>query len=345
MARRTPPAFPLSLFDVETAPETPKTGVIKTADTFSSEAAVKLKWSHSKRGILEQCPRKFYYQYYGANRSKAKDDPAKPQLQQLKTASNRFTRTGAILHLAIADYLRKAQQSTPWERQHWLDWARSVFERDIVRSRQGLEETTPSYRRYPAQFLVEFLCEAEAGKLCREALLQMMASLEAFLDAPAFAPMRELGMQKGVYIEQHFHTLLGFPFGVEGQVDFAHQSKTGAVTVLDWKSGDDLSDGDDSLQLAVYALWAKEAFSCEAGDITLYKAFLSDKALVEFPLSEQVLKLARLKIIQDAERFVKMHEYGCAGVAEAFTPCAQEAVCRGCSFATLCPEGKESLTW
>ena len=72
------------------------------------DAPSRLKWSYSKRDVLEQCPRRFYCQYYGANRGKAKDDPAKQELQQLKLAGNRYTRTGAILHLVIAEYFRKA---------------------------------------------------------------------------------------------------------------------------------------------------------------------------------------------------------------------------------------------
>ncbi len=329
----------LPLFEADSPAEVPALAAVPVA-----EAASKLKWSYSKRGVLEQCPRRFYYQYYGANRGKAKGDSAKQELRQLKLAGNRHTRTGAILHLMIAEYFRKAQQGTPWERQKWLDWARTIFERDIARSCEGPEETKPSYRRHPPQFLVDFLHEKEARQLCREALNEMIAALNAFVDAPEFAEVRNLGVQPGALIEKHFYNLGGFPFGVEGQIDLAYSTETGGVVLVDWKIGDDLGDGDDSLQLAVYALWAKEMFSCTAEDITLYKGFLGSRTLVEFPLSERLLKIARLKILQDAEWFTRMHEYGCAGVMEAFTPCAQGAVCRGCSYATLCPEGKESLT-
>lgn len=335
--RRKSSILELPLFEAEAPAEVVSVPV--------AEAVSKLKWSYSKRGVLEQCPRRFYYQYYGANQGKAKDDPSKQELHQLKLAGNRYTRTGAILHLVIADYFRKAQQGTPWEHQQWLNWARTIFERDIARSCQGLEETKPSYRKHPPQFLIEFLHEKEARQLCREALAEMMAALNAFLDDPEFAGMRNLGIQPGALIEKHFHNLGGFPFGVEGQVDLVCPAETGTVIVVDWKIGDDLGDGDDSLQLAVYALWAKETFSCAAEDITLYKGFLGSSTLVEFPISERLLKTARLKMLQDAEWFERMHGYGCAGVVEAFTPCAQGAVCRGCSFVTLCPEGKESLTW
>ncbi len=342
MSRREASALALELFDTEeTVTETTKAAPAVPA----LQIAVKLKWSYSKRSVLEQCPRKFYYQYYGANRNKAKNDPEKQRLRQLKLTVNRYTRTGEILHLVIADYFRKAQRGTPWERQSLLNWGQKIFERDLARSGEGLDVIVRSYQQYPPQFLVEFLQEADARQLCREAATDMLTSLETFLDAPAFATIRELGAQEGTLVEKHFHRLMGFPFGVEGQVDLVHCSQNGSVTLVDWKSGDDFGDGDDSLQLAVYALWAAEEFSCEAEAITLYKAFMGNGSLVEFPLSASLLKVARLKIFQDAEFFARMHEYGCAGTVEAFTPCAQEAVCRGCAFATVCPKGKESLTW
>lgn len=345
MPRRKDASITLSLFGTDAPTEEPQKEKSQDGHPPIMAAAPELKWSFSKRGVLEQCPRKFYYQYYGANRHKAKNEPAKERLHKLRLAGNRHTRTGEIMHLVIADYLRKAQQGRPWDRQQWLDWARKIFERDIAHSREGLEAPWHSYRRHPPQFLVEFLHEPEAQALCKEALAEMLAALTSFLDAPAFAAVRDLGMEEGALIEKHFHALAGFPFGVEGQVDLAHRTLSGTVTLADWKSGDDLGEGDDSLQLAVYAFWATAALSCEGEAIILYKAFLGSGTLVEFPLSERLLKVARLKIFQDAEGFARMHEYGCAGVVEAFTPCAQEAVCRGCPFATLCPAGEEYVTW
>ena len=152
-------------------------------------------------------------------------------------------------------------------------------------------------------------------------------------------------MQSATLIEKHFYHLEGIPFGVEGQIDLAQRSEDGTITIVDWKSGDDLGQGDDSLQLAVYALWARETFDCKTEGIRIYKAYLGSGDLIEFPMTESLLKSARLKILQDAQSFSRMDEYGRKSAVAAFTPCVQAEVCRGCSFATVCPEGKESLTW
>jgi hypothetical protein len=35
-----------------------------------------------------------------------------------------------------------------------------------------------------------------------------------------------------------------------------------------------------------------------------------------------------------------LHKYGTDGVAEAFSPCLQPAICSGCAFQRACPEGR-----
>jgi hypothetical protein len=344
MARRKITESVLPLFAEQETEAAPPARAVATALVPDVPAPTALKWSHSKRGILTQCARQFYYQYYGANRGVAKDEPNKAELKRLKMISNRHERTGQILHFVIAYYLREAQE----ERVHTTDgmvaWARRAFQKDISLSLQGFDNVTLSTEERAPHFLMEFLHEPDARVLCREAEEEMVAALTAFLESARFRELRELGMRAGALVEKNFHRLPDVPFGVRGQVDLAHREEGGGVvTIVDWKSGEDTGAGDDSLQLAVYALWARDFFDCDAGEIQLYKAFLGADEIVPFPVTDRTLRSARLRMIQDSELFLRMHEYGCAGVAEAFTPCAQEAVCRGCAFVAVCPEGKESI--
>lgn len=335
MAKKTARASTLTLFDDDLSASS-ESAIVDTSAT--------LKWSFSKRGVLKQCPRKFYYQYYGAHLHKAKNDLDKETLRKLKMMVSRQERTGQILHFTVAHYLRQAQTGNPMTDEGLVSWARRAFQKDLMLSRQGFARAALSTDARSPRFLLEFLSEEDANDLCAEAEADMIEALEMFLKAPQFAAVRELGMRAGTAIEKHFYNLPGIPFGVEGQVDLAHVAE-GGVTIVDWKSGEDMGDGDDSLQLAVYALWATDAYACDADSITVQKAFLGSGDLVTFPLTNKTLSSARLVILQDAQCFARMHEYGCASVQEAFTPCAQEAVCRRCPFVAVCPEGKESLEW
>lgn len=335
MAKKSSRADTLTLFDEEIS----SSSVSEIADTSAT-----LKWSFTKRGVLTQCPRKFYNQYYGANLHKAKNDLDKETLRKLKMMVSRQERTGQILHFTVAHYLRQAQTGSPLTADGLIAWARRAFQKDLMLSRQGFDRAELSTEAKAPRFLLEFLYEKkDANEMCAEAEADMIEALEMFLNAPQFVAVRELGMREGTAIEKHFYNLPGIPFGVEGQVDLARATEDGGVAIVDWKSGSDMGDGDDSLQLAVYALWAREAYACSADAITVQKAFLGSGDLVTYPLTQKTLSSARLLILQDAQCFARMHDYGSAGVIEAFTPCAQEAVCRRCPFVAVCPEGKESL--
>src|SRR5579864_2266947 len=95
------------------------------------ESLKTVEWSYSKRTILEQCPRRYYYEYYGSHMRKAKDDPRKESLRTLKTLQNRYERTGHILHFVIATYFRKALQGDCWEPDRLSRWAHDMFYADM----------------------------------------------------------------------------------------------------------------------------------------------------------------------------------------------------------------------
>ena len=52
-------------------------------DTSVEKEIEKISWSPSKMGTLKQCPRKYYYQYYGSKQLKAKEDHNKERLKYL----------------------------------------------------------------------------------------------------------------------------------------------------------------------------------------------------------------------------------------------------------------------
>ena len=63
----------------------------KTQRIPEPDKATFLQGSYSRRGVLEQCPRKSYYQYYGSSSKKSDDDPQKEKLHFLKKLQNRHS--------------------------------------------------------------------------------------------------------------------------------------------------------------------------------------------------------------------------------------------------------------
>lgn len=71
---------------------------------------------------MEQCPLRYYFEYYGSHLRMARDEPRKERLRFLKSLSNRHLRTGTIVHLIIRTYFKRAPTIyfMPCSAQHGL---------------------------------------------------------------------------------------------------------------------------------------------------------------------------------------------------------------------------------
>jgi len=144
-----------------------------------------------------------------------------------------------------------------------------------------------------------------------------------------------------VLIEKKFN-LRNLACRVLGVVDFAARNE-GDPGIVDWKIGTGDASDDDSLQLAVYAMWGAETFRCSPHSIRIFKAYLGSGEVNRFRSTEQASNNAQRRILQDAKRMLEMEQYGSAGNIAAFTACAQRRICSLCRYLTVCPEGMEAV--
>ena len=300
-----------------------------------------ISWSYSRRGLLEQCPRRYYYQYYGASKWLSDDDGQRSLLRFLKRMPNRFERTGEILHLVIASFLRNVQKGEERTADSLIQWAQRIFKDDIDYSSRDPEGLNNPGGRYPPVLLREFHYQMpNAREECETALERLLNSVATFANSPVYAEYRELANRSGVLIEKWI-AVSGLPCKVRGRADLV-LFEPGAATVLDWKLGSG-AGGDDSLQLVSYALWACDQFGLEAQEVRLLKALLGTEDLVGAQLTDATLARGRGRIIQDAELMAVADRYGKNGQVEAFSACAQPAVCRLCPFLKACSEGRDCV--
>lgn len=299
-------------------------------------------WSHSRRALFENCPRRYYYEYYGSAARRATADPEKARLRFLKTLQTRHERAGALLHLVLATYLRRAQQGDRWTSNRLVSWALDVFKRDRQYSAADPDGVNRPEGKYAPVLLREYhYRQANAAAACAEVEARLAAAVRTFHTNGDLQEFRTRGGAPGALVEVPLR-LTVFSVSVTGQVDLAYQ--TGEhIVIVDWKLGASNGAGNDSLQLAVYALWAVHRFGVGADHLHVYKAHLGDGTVEEFSATDATLRAARARLAQDAERMAFMHPYGVAGVTEAFTPSPQRRICELCAFQAICPAGKEFL--
>lgn len=306
------------------------------------ERVAKVTWSYSRRSLLEQCSRRYYYEYFGAAASTALAEPQKGELRHLKTLANRHERAGTLLHAGIANYFRRAQEGNPMDHEYLINWALRLFRRDCAYSKARVEGQRESEGPYLPVLLREYYYQQQdADLLLAESERQLFSAINAFLTAPAFAAFRAAGAKPGALIE-HRLQLPGLPCKVDGRLDLAYEEE-GRIIIVDWKSGESDGSGTDSLQLATYGLWATDYYQVQPDAVRICKAFLRTEDVVDFTVTPQLLAQARARIIQDAECMAQVQDYGEQAVAEAFTPCEHPAVCHLCPFQKVCPEGSRWL--
>lgn len=111
-----------------------------------------------------------------------------------------------------------------------------------------------------------------------------------------------------------------------GRIDRMDRAADGSVVVVDYKTGKarDQEDADDSLQLSIYALAAREKWGYEVGSLVFYN--LEENVPVATVRSEAELRIA-------AERVAKAAAQIAAG---EFKP-KVDFHCSWCSFRALCP--------
>ena len=310
-------------------------GVSRSAEI--NEDRQKIEWSFSRRSILEQCPRRYYYHYYGANSRTAKTEPLKEHLQSLKILSNRYMRAGEILHIVVRTYLKSLQKGEDWLPEQLCSWAKNIYRSDRAYSRVPANERKLLKFEHPPVPLLEFHYQfRDAEDLYAESETRLLQALENFSTRSCFEHFRLGASKKEAYIEKTIQ-IKRKNFKARGQIDLAYQDN-GRIIIPDWKISGSIG-GREDLQLAFYAIWAVEdEYYCPPNEVDAYRVHLSEANISTFPVSYENLLRAKMRIIQDMEKIFFLDEYGKNAISDAFTPCGQPRICTLCSYQGICPK-------
>jgi hypothetical protein len=293
-----------------------------------------LDWSPSKRDVLNQCPRRYYYQYYGASSRFAADESQKGQLQFYRKFSNSWMLAGILLHAKIRQEFKALKDGAPNEPEELVKafnqrWER-VREASVQFVRSGDVNATVG-----KVLLLEFVFEdPEAESMWSAAGERLGKALTGFMTLPSLERFRKGGLTYDAAIEKRVK-VDGQGFCMRGQIDLAWK-EDGRVTVADWKSSS-RDSGDSDLQLLVYALAVQQHFNCQLSELDLFRVELDSGRIVRQDVNEQEAARARARMAQDTRLMMDLDKYGQQGVAEAFTPTGSKRICRLCPYQRICP--------
>ncbi|MCG8607719.1 PD-(D/E)XK nuclease family protein [bacterium] len=290
-------------------------------------------WSHSRRTLLEKCPRAYYYQYYG------RFDEQGDYIALLKQLSNRYLRCGDLLHRAARGFLLSQQEGKPWQLMKMREWAQSIYLKDIAFSR-SYQAGTPLSKdiKAPVLLMEYYYGDQNSDEVCAQTGQQLGEALARLVEHDAFEDFRNGAYPTNSRIEKPSPVdVHDVKVSVKPDLAFGtYENRLFRVHIVDWKMGKGTS-GQESLQLYAYMLGVAKAYNVEPDIIEAHLAFLGDGTIRSFKASETLLKRTRARILQDVERMRALHAYGKQGRSDMFPPCAQPRVCASCRFRGICP--------
>ena len=155
---------------------------------------------------------------------------------------------------------------------------------------------------------------------------QGIAQLTDFL-----ATARSIPAPQVLHTEESFEIRVG-ETSVVGRIDRIDRRPDGTVAIVDYKTGKarDQEDADDSLQLSLYAIAAKEKWGYEVGALVFHN--LEQNVPVTTARTESALLSARAKV-EDAAR----------KIADGRFEPKTGIHCNFCAYRSLCPEKEKRI--
>jgi DNA helicase-2/ATP-dependent DNA helicase PcrA len=140
-----------------------------------------------------------------------------------------------------------------------------------------------------------------------------------------FAAAQRCAPPEVLHTEEWFEIKLG-ETRLTGRIDRMDRAADGSVLVVDYKTGKarDQEDADDSLQLSIYAIAAREKWGYDVSSLVFYN--LEENVPVATVRSEAELGVARDRVAKAAEQIA----------AGSFKP-KVDFHCSFCSFRAVCP--------
>ncbi|MHC4223166.1 MAG: PD-(D/E)XK nuclease family protein [Planctomycetota bacterium] len=293
-------------------------------------------WSFSRSRSFTDCPRKYWFHYYGSWGGWAPDAPAEArELYRLKQITGLHLIAGDTVHRAIERALQGLARGADPDAERAVAWCKSEMQRGLLESRDGLWMENP--KRYTRLFEHQYGPAPTRETLARIAT-KVGTSMRNFFTSQSFGIIRETDPAQWLPME----TLDSFQFEgtkVFAVPDFACR-EGGEVLLFDWKTG--RRDARNTDQVVLYALFAAAKWGADPDKVRAAPVYLLDGGAFDASAAtvedrERVSTLMRTSIeamrarLTDPERNVARKED-----FEA----APGTICRWCNFRGVCPHAR-----
>jgi CRISPR/Cas system-associated exonuclease Cas4 (RecB family) len=294
-------------------------------------------WSQSRRSMFRECPRRYFWNYYGAHNGWLRDAPEEARTAwRLKKISNLHMTLGNVVHDVAAEAIQRVRgggdvPSGP----ELIEAGRSRMNRAWQQSRQR-EDWERNPGRHP--MMMEFYRGTGPSQdlvvKIRERLyacLRHLPASESFREAVESPQVEVKEVDRLDYLDLNGIKLYARP-------DLLYRLGD-AWRIVDWKTGGRAAG--HAAQLRTYAVYLRERPDLPAGPIIGRLEYLSDGESISVPITDRDIAEER-RAIQDSVE--NMRTYLAEPLRNAAKPMSEFPLtdnrrwCSSCNFFELCED-------
>jgi CRISPR/Cas system-associated exonuclease Cas4 (RecB family) len=286
------------------------------------------RWSNSRHGALDDCPRKYGYTYYGVK--------VDPEVDRLKNLNTFPLWAGHLVHDTAEAYIKthdkvisEADQETLIKQvthgQMPQDWNYSLAQTKRFRLFEHEYNQVVSVQQ--KRDIINHVANCLRNLFKSEILAEVMADKRAIL---TIEDLLELDVK-------------GYLFA--GKMDLAYRRKNGKVHIVDWKSGKKVGKFNLA-QVGGYALYAfRKGWATKPEDIETTLAYLAIPEYKTNVVDAQTLVAAQDFIHSSARKMESITvsgslEAGNKVILEHLPPDTNKWKCGRCQYLKICTPGQ-----
>jgi hypothetical protein len=292
-------------------------------------------WSQSRRSMFRECPRRYYWNYYGSHNGWLEESSAEARAAwRLKKISNLHMTLGNVVHEIAAESLSRVRGGAqPPTGPELIEEGRGRLNRAWVLAQQR-EEWERNPGRHP--MLMEFYRgSGPSGDLVQKIRNRLYDCLRNLADSESF---REAAEAPRVEIREVDRLDFVEFEGVKlyAQPDLLYRLGD-AWRIVDWKTG--ASADSHAAQLRTYALYVRLRDDLPSGPIIGRREYLGDGTAVSAPITDREIQ-EEGRSIEDS--VAAMRTYLRDPIRNApksrpdFPLTENRRLCPGCNFFELC---------
>ncbi len=231
---------------------------------MAKEFKNEFSWSVSRDNLFRECPRKYYFNYYGSwGGWRADADEKIRGLYVLKNLINRAMWVGDVVHRCIAVSLKNLSFGIPvLDVENIISITLNGMRQDFRNSRSRLYYQNPKKYRGFFEHEYDMVVSDEEWKTSAE---RVETCLRTFYSSAPFEQFKNMSPGDVLEIEE-FNAFTLDDTRINLKLDFACREED-RIAVWDWKTGKS-APADSTIQMASYAWYAGARYNEDPSLIT-----------------------------------------------------------------------------